>query len=73
MGGGGVPIISPDVAFVKLEQKFNAAMSRIAELSTTNEELEHVNIQLQEETETVGEWISNWEELNWREEDQEKY
>ena len=50
-----MPIISPDVAFVKLEQKFNAAMSRIAELSTTNEELEHVNIQLQEETETVGE------------------
>ena len=47
-------MISHDVAFLKLEQKFNSAMEKIAELTSRNEELEHVNIQLQEETETVG-------------------
>lgn len=51
----GIPILSHDVAFLKLEQKFNAAMGQIAALASEKEELEHVNIQLQEETETVGE------------------
>ena len=54
-GSNAPPVISPDVAFLKLEQKFNSAMFKIAELSSVNEELEHVNVQLQEETETVGE------------------
>merc|ERR1719510_1891748 len=33
-------------------------MNRIAELTNEKESLEHVNIQLQEETETVGEYIT---------------
>ena len=53
--GDGIPRISRDVAFVKLEQKFSQAMDRIASLSTERDQLEHLNVQLQEETETVGE------------------
>lgn len=49
-----MPALSRDVAVVKLEQKFKAAMDQIANLSAENEHLEHLNIQLQEETETVG-------------------
>ena len=49
------PVISNDVAFVKMEQKLKRAMSQIAELSAEKEMLEHLNIQLQEETDTVGE------------------
>ena len=50
-----IPVLSPDVAFVKLEQKFNQAMERLATMATEKEQLEHLNVQLQEETETVGE------------------
>ena len=49
-----MPALSRDVAVVKLEQKFKDAMDQIANLSAENEHLEHLNIQLQEETETVG-------------------
>ena len=49
-----IPVISNDVAFVKLEQKFKRAMDQIADLSSEKERLEHVNVQLQEETDTVG-------------------
>ncbi len=52
---GDIPKISSDVAFVKLEQKFSQAMDKIATLVTEKEYLEHLNVQLQEETETVGE------------------
>jgi FtsZ-binding cell division protein ZapB len=50
------PVISNDVAFVKLEQKLKRAMNQIADLSAEKESLDHLNIQLQEETDTVGEW-----------------
>ena len=49
------PVIGHDVAYVKMEHKLKDAMNRIAELMNEKESLEHVNIQLQEETETVGE------------------
>ena len=49
-----IPVISHDVAFLKLEQKFNQAMERVASLATEKDYLEHLNVQLQEETETVG-------------------
>ena len=49
-----VPMLSRDVASMKLEQKFFDAMNRIAELLAEKEQLEHLTIQLQEETETVG-------------------
>ncbi|TRY62639.1 hypothetical protein TCAL_00468 [Tigriopus californicus] len=53
-----LPVISRDVALIKLEQKFKDAMNQIADLSAEKEQLEHVNVQLQEETETVGEYIT---------------
>ena len=49
------PVIGHDVAYIKMEQKLKDAMNRIAELMNEKESLEHLNIQLQEETETVGE------------------
>jgi len=52
-----VPILSREVAFVKLEQKFNQAMGKVASLSAEKEHLEHLNVQLQQETETVGKFI----------------
>ena len=54
-GGFSVPVISHDVAFVKLEQKYYEAMNRVATLSEEKEDLEHLTVQLQVETETVGE------------------
>ena len=48
-------MIGHDVAYIKMEQKLKDAMNRIAELTNEKESLEHVNIQLQEETETVDE------------------
>lgn len=53
-----IPPMSQDVALLKLEQKFKQAMSRIAELVSEKEHLEHVIVQLQEETDTVGEYIT---------------
>ena len=35
------PVISNDVAFVKMEQKLKTAMTQIAELSAEKEMLEH--------------------------------
>ena len=52
------PVIGHDVAFIKMEQKLKEAMNRIAELTNEKENLEHLNIQLQEETDTVGEWAA---------------
>ena len=49
------PVIGHDVAYIKMEQKLKEAMNRIAELTNEKENLEHLNIQLQEETDTVGE------------------
>jgi hypothetical protein len=52
-----VPLLTPDVAAIKLESKFRQAMDRIAELAAEKERLEHVNVQLQVETEAVGECV----------------
>ena len=49
-----IPVLTPDVAFVKLEQKYSEAMQKIAELTSQKDDLEHLTVQLQEETETVG-------------------
>ena len=54
----GTPIISKDVAFLKIEQKFNEAMEKIAGLTSEKEQLEHIIVRLQEETDTVGEYIT---------------
>lgn len=63
-----LPVISRDVALIKLEQKFKDAMNQIADLSAEKEQLEHVNVQLQEETETVGKKVDLvWEiGLSWK-------
>ena len=39
---------------LKLEQKFKSAMAQVAELTGEKEQLEHLVVQLQEETDTVG-------------------
>ena len=53
-----IPPLSPEVALLKLQQKFKKAMQDNVELSTEKEQLEHLVIQLQEETETIGEYIT---------------
>ena len=53
-----VPPLSKDVAVLKLEQKFRQAMGRVAELTAEKEQLEHLIVRLQEETDTVGEYIT---------------
>lgn len=53
-----VPPMSEDVAILKLEQKFKQAMQRIAELTADKDNLEHLVVRLQEETDTVGEYIT---------------
>ncbi len=53
-----IPPLSKDVALLKLEQKFKNAMGRIAELAAEKEQLEHLIVRLQEETDTVGEYIT---------------
>ena len=55
---GTIPPLSPEVALMKLQQKFKKAMQDNVELSTEKEQLEHLVIQLQEETETIGEYIT---------------
>ena len=50
----GIPPLTPAVALLKLEQKFKDAMAKCADLSFEKERLEHLVVQLQEETETVG-------------------
>jgi len=52
------PVISKDVGLLKVEQKFNEAMEKIAVLTSEKEQLEHIIIRLQDETDTVGEYIT---------------
>ena len=52
----GPPSLPPGIAILKLEQKFKDAMAKCADLSFEKERLEHIVVQLQEETDTVGEW-----------------
>lgn len=47
-----------EIALMKVEQKFSQAMEKIAELSTEKEQLEHLIVRLQDETDTVGEYIT---------------
>ena len=53
----GIPPLSKDVALLKVEAKFNEAMEKIATLTSEKEQLEHIVIRLQEETDTVGKKI----------------
>ena len=48
------PVLRPEIAILKLEQKFKDAMTKNADLSSEKERLEHIVVQLQEETDTVG-------------------
>ena len=50
--------IPREVALMKVEQKFSQAMQQIAELSSEKEQLEHLVVRLQDETDTVGEYIT---------------
>ena len=52
------PILSKDVAMVKIEQKLKQAMQKIVDLTSEKEHLEHTIIRLQDETDTVGEYIT---------------
>ena len=51
---GHPPVLRPEIAILKLEQKFKDAMTKNADLSSEKERLEHIVVQLQEETDTVG-------------------
>ena len=51
---GPPPVLRPEIAILKLEQKFKDAMTKNADLSSEKERLEHIVVQLQEETDTVG-------------------
>ncbi|KAF3424943.1 hypothetical protein E2986_09406 [Frieseomelitta varia] len=42
----------------KLEQRFKETMERVAELTEEKQKLEHLVLQLQSETETIGEYIT---------------
>ena len=53
-----IPPLSPEVALLKLQHKFKKAMQDNVELSTEKEQLEHLVVQLQEETDTIGEYIT---------------
>ena len=49
-----IPPLSAEVVLLKLEQKFRRAMQDNVELSSEKEQLEHLVVQLQEETDTIG-------------------
>lgn len=46
------------VAMEKLEERFTRTMKEVAELSDEKQRLEHLVLQLQGETETIGEILS---------------
>ena len=52
------PTLSKDVAMLKVEHKFKTAMQRVAELTIEKEQMEHLIGRLQDETDTVGEYIT---------------
>jgi len=43
----------------KLEQRFKETMEKVAELTDEKQKLEHLVLQLQSETETIGKLIFN--------------
>ena len=55
---GDSPSMSKDLAMRKIEQKLKQAMQRIADLTSEKEQLEHIVVRLQDETDTVGEYIT---------------
>ena len=46
------------MAMVKIEQKLRDAMQKIVDLTSEKEHLEHTVARLQDETDTVGEYIT---------------
>jgi hypothetical protein len=52
------PVLSKDVAMVKIEVKLKEAMQKIVDLTGEKEHLEHTIDRLQDETDTVGEYIT---------------
>lgn len=53
-----VPVIATQEAMEKLQERFTKTMADIAELTDEKQRLEHLVLQLQSETETVGEYIA---------------
>uniref|UniRef100_A0A1B6EI66 Golgin subfamily A conserved domain-containing protein n=1 Tax=Cuerna arida TaxID=1464854 RepID=A0A1B6EI66_9HEMI len=51
------PVVSPEM-MLKLEEKFRKTMTELADLSDEKQRLEHLVLQLQSETETIGEYIA---------------
>ncbi|KAL5285927.1 GOLGA2 family protein [Megaselia abdita] len=52
------PRLPPEAAMRKLEVRFTKLMSEVADLTDDKQRLEHLVLQLQGETETIGEYIS---------------
>lgn len=50
--------LPPEAAMQKLEQRFTKLMSEVADLTDDKQRLEHLVLQLQGETETIGEYIT---------------
>merc|ERR1719507_1527960 len=48
---------SPGIALKQLESRFINAMEKLAELSSDKEQLEHLVERLQEETDTIGDYV----------------
>merc|ERR1719356_837079 len=48
---------SPGIALKQLESRFISAMEKLAELSSDKEQLEHLVERLQEETDTIGDYV----------------
>ncbi|XP_067626579.1 golgin subfamily A member 2 [Eurosta solidaginis] len=52
------PQLATEEAVEKLEQRFTRLMSQVADLTDEKQRLEHIVLQLQGETETIGEYIT---------------
>lgn len=52
------PKLRPEAAMRKLEERFTKLMTEVADLTDDKQRLEHLVLQLQGETETIGEYIS---------------
>lgn len=52
------PTIATSEAVEKLQQRFNQLMEQVAELTDEKQNLEHLVLQLQSETDTIGEYIA---------------
>ena len=52
------PSIATDVAFEKLQERFRRLILEVADLTEEKDILEHLVTQLQSETETIGEYVT---------------